>query len=156
MRARTSNNTCVQPTTMCRPPPTSPTSQPPPAANSDHQPHLTPDEQQGQENKKKGSLGYPFLFEVCFSPHHPFLPTECTYGVFDLFLFLLLSRFSPLRPHTGHLQPPPPLTAPPQLPFQPPPPRGSGISFFLMLARKKVHKKKRMYSNSTKYCKIVK
>src|ERR1700678_4223985 len=92
-----------------------------------------------RKQKKKGSLGYPFLFEVCFSPHHPFLPTERTYGAFNLFLFLLLSRFSPLPPHTGHLQPPPPLTAPPQLLFRPSPPRGSGISFFLMLAQKKVH-----------------
>src|ERR1700678_2608265 len=31
------------------------------------------------KTKKKGSLGYPFLFEVCFFPHHPFLPTEHTY-----------------------------------------------------------------------------
>ena len=38
-----------------------------------------PDEQQDRENKKKGSLGYPFLFEVCFPLYCPFLPMEHMY-----------------------------------------------------------------------------
>src|ERR1700679_3312145 len=97
MNARTSNRMRVQPTTTCRPPPTSHTSQPPPAANSDHQPHLTPDEQQGRETKKKGGLGYPFFVEVCFSPLACFYPPNtrmrshtCVRLIF-IFIFIFIA-----------------------------------------------------------------
>src|ERR1700678_2208616 len=64
------------------------------------------------KTKKKGSLGYPFSFEVCFSPIARFYPPNTrmrsrTCVRLFLFLFLLLFRFS-LTPATSHLQPPPP------------------------------------------------
>src|ERR1700678_1583675 len=72
------------------------------------------------KTKKKGSLGYPFLFEVCFSLIARFYPPNTRMRsrtcvrlifififIFILFLFLLLFRFS-LTPATSHLLPPPP------------------------------------------------